>query len=124
MWSAAWRPTQAQTLPPSKTVCIPEAKARVIDADLAKYPLVLKENKRLRKAIGGYAYGATRDSVALAAKDTVIAATERRVNYSNALYRDADNRAAIYQKKASKRGWQNIGLAAVAALMGFFAVTK
>lgn len=105
---------QAQTLPPSKTVCIPEAKARAVDADLAKYPLVLKENKRLRKAIGSYEVGAMRDSIALVAQDTVIAATERRVAYNATLYRDADTRAAVWKAKARKRSWL---LAALSALL-------
>jgi anti-sigma-K factor RskA len=101
-----------------------EAAARRIDADLQRYPLVLKENKALRTANAARQAEATQLRTALVAKDTVLAATERRVSYNATLYRDADARAAVWKAKARKRSWLLAALSAVLAAVTYTAVAR
>jgi anti-sigma-K factor RskA len=84
--------------------------------------VVLKENKHLRTAVRGYEYVVLRDSVALSAQDTVISATERRLTVAKVLGRDAENRAAQWRRKAKKRSWQNVALAALVVLITLVSV--
>ncbi|GAC1372662.1 MAG: hypothetical protein NVS3B25_07380 [Hymenobacter sp.] len=97
-------------------MCLGSGAARRIAADLHRYPLVVREAQRLRAAVGAYAAGAGALHRELAAKDTVIAATTRRVVVAQALERDADGRATVWHQKARKR-WYLL-VAETALLLG------
>lgn len=75
--------------------------------------MALKENKHLRAAVRGYEYVVRRDSAALAAKDTVVVATERQLVVAKVLGRDAENRAGLWRRKAHTRFWVAVGEAAL-----------
>lgn len=115
--------TKAQTLPDS-TVSIPAAAARRIDADLRRYPLVLRENRELRVLSRTYAYAAGRDSVALAAKARLVVLTNERLALAQTLGRDAQRQAIRWQGKARKRGWLNAALAGLLLALTFVSVAR
>ena len=116
-------PTKAQTRPDS-TVSIPAAAARRIDADLRRYPLVLRENRELRVLSRTYAYAAGRDSVALAAKARLVVLTNERLALAQTLGRDAQRQAIRWQGKARKRGWLNAALAGLLLALTFVSVAR
>lgn len=104
------QPTKAPIRSASKTVTIPELKARIIYADLQKYPLVLKERNKLRTALSAQESTTTSLRAALVAKDTALAAAERRLYFEGVLRQDAAARAGVWKAKAKKRSWVITGL--------------
>lgn len=108
--------------PPAANVCIPAVKARLVMADLLRLPVVLDQNRELRKANVARRNENGHLREALTAKDTVIAATDRRVAVAQVLGRDAENRATAWKGKARKRSWTNVALSALLVLVTVVAV--
>lgn len=100
-------------------MCIPARAARAIDADLTRYPLVVKENKRLRRSVNTYEVALTRADRAAAAKDTAIAATERQLGNEKVLRKSDIRQGEVWKKKAKGRFWIIVGetLAIVAGVL-------
>lgn len=101
---------------------IPAIKARIIYADLQKIPPLTREVKHLRGANKAYATNDAALRRELAQKDTVIAATQRRVTTEKVLRKDADNRAVRWEGKAKKRFWTIVGETALLVLITVAAV--
>lgn len=70
---------------------------------------MLRENELLRQNEQRYAGLMRLDSVAFVAKDTVIAATTRRLTTAKVLGRDAEHRAAQWKNRARARFWFIVG---------------
>lgn len=111
-FSAASQATNRPILQDSSSVTIPAASARRIDADLARYPHVLKENKRLRKANRALDSETRALRESGTAKDTVIATSERRMAGKDVLYQEQERQTQVWKGKAKGRFWVIVGEAA------------
>ena len=91
-------------------------------AELQRLPVVLSENHELRTANVARRGEVGHLREALTAKDTVITATERRLIVAKVLGKDAENRAALWRRKAKTRWWGNVALSALVVLISVVAV--
>lgn len=95
-----------------------------MDADLKRLPLVLQENTALRVGVDSLQASNGHLRRSILARDTALAATERRVYFTGLLRDDAQAQSNAWKLKAKRRWWVNLGLATLTVGITSLAITR
>jgi len=103
-------------------VCIPTKQARIIATSLKKYEVLKPIASKLRIVKDSLLSTNQELHKVIVLQDSSLSQMDRVVAYKDVLYLDQKDKAAIYKKKATARGWTTAGLSFLLLLVTVVAI--